>query len=233
MTLHAVNHSIGLVLTHEDPSGLGEFSFRVDAEGVLEELAGWGYAGPLPDTGHFVNAPPNPMALHTVLVEGDEPEVLVTLREIIEAHNEVYAGCQVWVSSGAPHTLQNWARAGCPEPNLVAVPTDEELAEANTTAVPVADDSFFTESEPISEPVSYEEVEAEARAGIDERVAKARSDHERKELRAELEALGVIPDKRLGVEKLRKLLEETKAAKGAVDESPAGDGDDDAEADAG
>lgn len=226
MTLHAINHSLGLVFTQHDP-GHHEFSFAVDADGGLpdgENLGGWGFAGPPGDTGHFVNAPPDPLAVHTVLVESDSVETLVALRALIEEHNERYAACQVWVAAGSSRDLVNWARAGCPPPNEVAVPTDEELRAADHTDVLVADDHFSTTSEPVSDPVSLDDVEAAVKAELAEKVAKARADHERRKLQAELEELGETVDFRLGVERLREQLAEAKtkaAAKAAKAEAKA------------
>lgn len=81
------------------------------------------------------------IAAHTVLVAVVDSEVsveaLVTAQVLVEDHSERDAGCRVWVSTGAPQDLGNWARAGYPEPNPIAVPTDGEVFEvARVRATP-------------------------------------------------------------------------------------------------
>jgi hypothetical protein len=122
--VHPIGHSCGLVVTAVDP-GHGEFSFRVDADGSVHELGGWGWCGPVPEL-EETNGPPSRLALHTVLIEGEDPAVLVGLRELVEAHVGRYAGCHVWLSGAIDRSITEWVRAGCPEPWVTATPADEE-----------------------------------------------------------------------------------------------------------
>jgi hypothetical protein len=122
--LHPVGHSVGLVVVAEDP-GHGEFSWRVDETGTVHELGGWGWAGPIPELDE-TNSPPTLVAVHTVLVDGDDAAVLVGLRELVEEHVERYAGCQVWLSGPVGDDVAEWVRTGCPEPWVTAAPADEE-----------------------------------------------------------------------------------------------------------
>jgi hypothetical protein len=164
--LHPVGHSVGLVLVALD-SGREPYSFVVGADGEVSAGCGWGQAGPTAFASDLPNPPPNPTAVHTVLVEtdGDEvtPEAFVALRGLVEAHNDRYAGCGVWAAPGVDPEVERWVRAGCPEPDLVAVPTDEELAEANVVEQPAPSSPMgrrrdgsstgFTESQPAGPPV--------------------------------------------------------------------------------
>ncbi len=187
MSLHPVRHSSGIAITL-GPADHREFSFLVDGDGQVTELAGWGHAGPLPDTGHFVNAPPNPMAVHTVLVDvardGDAltPAIFGALRQLVVAHLERYAEVQVWVASGSPHELRWWADRGCPDP------ADETEAEPE-----VATDADVSDED-----------------GGDGSGVPA--DDIRVSLRARLDAMGVPWDGRWGEKKLAEVLEDAEEA---------------------
>jgi len=215
MTIHPIYHSVGLAVIDQDP-GHNELSFVVGVDGDVRELTGWGYAGPPVDTGHFTNAPPNPFAVHTVLVEGDGQAVRSGLRELIAEHLAKYSECRVWTGTGMSRDLANWVRGGCV--GDLDVPTDEELADAARTEVPVADDSFFDVSEPVGEPVSYEVAEDEAKAGIAAKVEAAKAEHEKKQLQGALDDLGVSYDGRWGVTRLQGELDEALAADEPVTE---------------
>jgi hypothetical protein len=147
--------------------GREPYSFAVTDAGEVTEGCGWGFAGPTAFAASLPNAPASVTALHTVLVEtdGDEvtPEAFVALRQLVEEHNERYAGCQVWAAPGVDSGVERWVRAGCPEPHLTAAPTDEELAAANVVEQPAPSSPMdgrrdgsnvgFEVSEPVGEPV--------------------------------------------------------------------------------
>jgi hypothetical protein len=135
--LHPVRHSVGLVLLDDRDPGADEASFEVGADGAVVEVAGWGYAGRTVEVvAGLVNPPATPTSVHTVRVEGDAVDVLAGLHALVAEHSERYGATQVFVAPALPRAVANWVAAGCPDPGEQAVPSDEDLAAANTVEYP-------------------------------------------------------------------------------------------------
>lgn len=143
--------STGLAIAQRPDKGEpgdNDFSFRVHASGVVEDLGGWGFAGSLPNFGNMINVPPNPLTIHTVAVDDDGPDTRKGLRKIIDEHVKRFGETQVYVGVGVGHDIVNWARIGCPAELAEDVPTDAELRDMNTTDILGRDDRQFDESQP-------------------------------------------------------------------------------------
>jgi hypothetical protein len=199
--LHQVGHSVGIVLDDAHQVSDGAYSFAVehgqalqapvaldpadddkpwepepdDGSGPVElvELAGWRWAGQVPAV---ENPPASLLAVLTVSVESTEPEHLAVVRELIDQHQERFGECRVWAANGASDALKRWAAAGCPD-DLV-VPTEEELAAANTLHPDVEDrlerrGPGWDTSEPVADDVGSEIVPPEVAQQAEEMDAAA------------------------------------------------------------
>lgn len=147
--VHPIDNSTGIAIAQRPDKGEpgdNHASFRVTKGGKVVDLGGWGYAGPLPSFGSLINVPPNPLTIHTVVVEDDGEPTRQGLREIIDGHVERYGETQVYVGQGVGPGIVNWARIGCPAER--GAPTDAELALMHETEILGRDDHFYETSEP-------------------------------------------------------------------------------------
>lgn len=129
-----IGRSLGLVLIDSVyATSVHDWSFRVHPDGRLEELAGWGRRGRLPDL-DYRNAPQT-NNVHTVaIVDATTYEALTAVRELVDKHLEQTGECMVWVSVGSSRALVNWASRGCPQPKLEEAPEKSEEQEPQEPA---------------------------------------------------------------------------------------------------
>jgi hypothetical protein len=139
------------------------------------ELAGWGWSGPTPEI--HVNPPADPRNVHTVLVESvPGPETFACIRELIDEHVARYRECSVWTAD-VPLELTRWVAAGCPgnleAPTAEELAEAQTLKppESRTEMSGIGWDT----SEPIGQAISFEEAEAEVEAHVADAVAEAKA----------------------------------------------------------
>lgn len=168
-----IGRSLGLVLIDSVyATSVHDWSFRVHPDGRLEELAGWGRRGRLPDL-DYRNAPQT-NNVHTVaIVDATTHEALTAVRELVDKHLEQTGECMVWVSVGSSRTLVNWASRGCPQPKLEEAPEEPEEQKPQESA-----------SEPASTSESQGEVGGQGKSEVkgqtetltpEQRIARAKA----------------------------------------------------------